>query len=92
MLPDMKRLIISIIFASLLFPLQAGDYQVYGPQGGLAMSVTLPEGFNPRTGRCPMVILMHGIFSSKDFNPMPSITKGLAKVGITPLPVSGKRS
>ena len=88
----MKRLIISIIFAFLLFPLQAGDYQVYGPQGGLAMSVTLPEGFNPRTGRYPMVILMHGIFSSKDFNPMPSIAKGLAKVGITPLPVSGKRS
>ncbi len=29
-----------------------------------------------------MVLLMHGIFSSKDYNPMPALAKGLAKVGI----------
>ena len=29
-----------------------------------------------------MVILMHGIFSSKDFIPMPQLAKGLAKAGI----------
>ena len=29
-----------------------------------------------------MVILMHGIFSSKDYNPMPVLAKGLAKAGI----------
>ena len=29
-----------------------------------------------------MVILMHGIFSSKDYNPMPALAKGLAKAGI----------
>ena len=44
--------------------------------------MSLPEGFNPQTDKCPMVILMHGIFSSKDYNPMPSIAKGLAKAGI----------
>jgi len=29
-----------------------------------------------------MVILMHGIFSSKDYNPMPALAKGLAAQGI----------
>ena len=29
-----------------------------------------------------MVVLMHGIFSSKDYNPMPALAKGLAKAGI----------
>ena len=29
-----------------------------------------------------MVILMHGIFSSKDYIPMPQLAKGLAKAGI----------
>ena len=46
------------------------------------MKISLPEGFDPRTGHCPMVILMHGIFSSKDYNPMPALAKGLAKEGI----------
>lgn len=44
----------------------AEDYKVYGPQGGLAMEVTLPEDFNEDSDKCPMVILMHGIFSSKN--------------------------
>ena len=29
-----------------------------------------------------MVILMHVIFSSKDYNPMPAFARGLAKAGI----------
>ena len=60
----------------------AREYYVYGPQGGIACKVSLPDGFNPRTDRCPMVILMHGIFSSKDYNPMPALAKGLARAGI----------
>lgn len=62
--------------------LQAKDFDIVGPQGGIAYKISLPEGFNPQTDRCPMVILMHGIFSSKDYNPMPAIAKGLAKAGI----------
>jgi pimeloyl-ACP methyl ester carboxylesterase len=58
------------------------EYAVRGPQGGLAMKVTLPDGMDPQTQRCPMVILMHGIFSSKDYNPMPAIAKSLAASGI----------
>ena len=79
----MKRLVIlTVILFMGLLPAGAREYVVSGPEGGLAMKVALPEGFNPETDRCPMVLLMHGIFSSKDYNPMPSLAKALAKAGI----------
>ena len=56
-----------------------------GPQGGLAFKLTLPADFDPATDRCPLVILMHGIFSSKDYNPMPALARGLAEAGIASL-------
>lgn len=78
----MKR-ILSVLAALILCAASYGrDYKVYGPQGGLAMDVTLPDGFDISKDRCPMVILMHGIFSSKDFLPMPQLAKALAKEGI----------
>ena len=58
------------------------DAQIPGPEGAIAYKISLPEDFYPETDQCTMVILMHGIFSSKDYNPMPSIAKGLAKAGI----------
>ena len=73
---------LTVILLLGLFPAMAREYVVSGPEGGLAMKVALPEGFDPETDRCPMVILMHGIFSSKDFNPMPSLAKALARAGI----------
>lgn len=75
---------ILIIWAMVLWALGLGakEYTVYGPQGGIAMDVTLPEHFDPAKDKCPMVILMHGIFSSKDFMPMPQLAKALAKQGI----------
>ena len=79
----MKRIVILTVILLLgLLPVQAREYAVSGPEGGLAMKVALPDGFNPQADRCPMVILMYGIFSSKDFNPMPSLAKALAKAGI----------
>ena len=58
------------------------EFKVQGPEGGISLKVTLPDGFDTTTGQCPMVILMHGIFSSKDYIPMPQLAKGLAKAGI----------
>ena len=55
---------------------------VKGPEGKLSYKITLPKGFNPQTDRCPMVILMHGIFASKNINPTPALARGLAKAGI----------
>ena len=78
----MKRLFLSIILMSLTLLGFAKEYKVYGPQGGLAMEVTLPKNFNEDTDKCPMVILMHGIFSSKDIVPVPALAKALAKEGI----------
>ena len=46
------------------------------------MEVTLPDDFNVDTDKCPMVILMHGIFSSKNIVPIPAMAKALAKEGI----------
>lgn len=57
-------------------------YIVYGPQGGVATKLVLPKGFDPATDSCDMVVLMHGIFSSKDYPPMPGIARALAKEGI----------
>lgn len=73
-----------IILALLLLSgtAQAREYEVSGPQGGLAMDITLPDGFDPETQKCPMVILMHGIFSSGNIVPMPALARELAKVGI----------
>ena len=79
----MKCTILTLILCMpVLLPLAAREYQVYGPQGGIAFKISLPEHFNPETDHCPMVILMHGIFSSKDYNPMPALARGLAQAGI----------
>ena len=59
----MKRLYLIIILMTFTFLGYSKDYKVYGPQGGLAMEVTLPDGFNEDTDKCPMVRLIHG---SKD--------------------------
>ena len=78
----MKR-ILALLLVFVLMPVAcAREYPVRGPGGGIAMTVTLPEGFDPATDRCPMVILMHGIFSSKDFVPMPALSRSLARAGI----------
>lgn len=78
----MKPFITLLLLAMLSMPLAAKDYQVYGPQGGLAMTITLPKDFNTATDTCPMVILMHGIFASQSITPMPTVAKELAKAGI----------
>lgn len=78
----MKRFILTLIFLIISLVSFSKEYKVYGPQGGLAMEVTIPDGFNEDTDKCPMVILMHGIFSSKNIVPIPALAKALAKEGI----------
>ncbi len=78
----MKRIVTLLLIALLGQWTYAKEFKVRGPQGGLAMTLTLPDGFDTETDSCPLVILMHGIFSSKNFTPMPTIAKQLAKKGI----------
>ncbi len=79
----LRRTFLILLFAILpLAGAAAGDVELRGPQGALSAVITLPDGFNTESGRCPMVILMHGVFSSKDYNPMPALAKGLAAAGI----------
>ena len=55
----MKRtVILTIILLLGLFPAMAREYVVSGPEGGLAMKVALPEGFNPEVDRCPFATLV----------------------------------
>ena len=61
---------------------QAQKASIRGPQGEITYKVTLPDGFDTTKDHCPMVLLMHGIFSSKDYGPMPQLAKGLAEAGI----------
>ena len=74
-----KKLLLLITALILCNTLYSKEFEVHGPQGGLSMTITLPDHFNPQTDTCPMVILMHGIFSSKNFTPMPAIARSLAK-------------
>ena len=77
-----KKLLLLITALILCISLYSKEFEVHGPQGGLSLTITLPDGFNTQTDTCPMVILMHGIFSSKNFTPMPAIARSLAKEGI----------
>ena len=61
----MKRIVfLTVILLVNLLPAGAREYEVSGPEGGLAMKVALPDGFNPDRDECPMVLLMHGIKDS----------------------------
>ena len=61
---------------------QKEQYVVFGSQGGISTQITLPEGFNPETDKCPMAILMHGFMSNKKFYPIPALASALAQNGI----------
>lgn len=58
------------------------DFAVFGEQGGIAHVITLPEGFNPISDKCPTMVMMHGFMASKDRNPIKYLAKELAKAGI----------
>ena len=72
----------TLFFLLGVVSLPAREFEVRGPGGGLATKIVFPAGFDPAVDRCPMVILMHGIFSSKDYNPMPALARALADAGI----------
>ena len=82
----MRQFVIYLLISALGLVFLSGCHaqkaSIRGPQGEIAYKITLPDEFDPATDQCPMVILMHGIFSSKDYGPMPQLAKGLAKAGI----------
>lgn len=76
-----------IVLATILLLLTAcsPQYLIQGPQGGISTHMVLPNGVDTQRDSCDVVILMHGIFSSKDYPPMPSIARHLARHGIAPI-------
>ena len=79
-------LLLALLAASVGTALPARS-PVSGPQGRLSMKLTLPDGFDPARDSCQMVILMHGIFASKSFAPMPYLARYLAKRGVASIRV-----
>lgn len=77
-----QRILFVLTLLLCLTSCHAQKPAIRGPEGEIAYKITLPEGFDTTGGHCPMVILMHGIFSSKDINPMPQLARGLAEAGI----------
>ena len=83
----MNKLI--ILTLALLFTVSSckTQYVVYGPQGKIATKIRLPKGTDTDRDSVEMVVLMHGIFSSKGFPPMPKIGKELARRGTATIAV-----
>lgn len=75
----MKKLYFILIAVVLTLASCQTQYLVQGPQGRIATTMRLPKGFDTTKDSVEMVILMHGIFSSKAYPPMPKIGKELAK-------------
>lgn len=65
-----------------MFTSRKRQYDVYGSQGGISTTLTLPEGFSRETDRCPMVVIMHGFMSNRKLYPIPQLAKALAEQGI----------
>lgn len=70
-----------------LFSIFSGHptYEVFGPYGGIATTLVLPNGFDKEKDKCPLVILMHGFMSKKEMYPVPAVAGALAKAGIASL-------
>lgn len=81
-----KRSLLLLLAACLLCSCSS-RYLVQGPQGSIATKMRLPKGFNPETDSVEMVVLMHGIFASKDFLPMPKIARELRRQGIASIAI-----
>ena len=80
----MKRLITALVCILLaLSPLAASNGITFidGPYGKLAVRVSLPKGVDPQAGKCPTVILMHGVMAHMNVAPLPAIERALLAKG-----------
>lgn len=55
---------------------------VQGPQGKIATTLRMPHGVDGNTDSIDVVLLMHGIFSSKSYAPIPKIAEFIRCFGI----------
>lgn len=82
----MKNFRLFILSISLLMIVTSckTQYVVQGPQGKIATKLRMPKG-TTESDSVDLVVLMHGIFSSKAYPPIPKIAKELKKQGIATL-------
>ena len=82
----MTQLKMSLFSLAILFAMTSckTQYIVQGPQGKIATKLRMPDGVTG-TDSVELVVLMHGIFSSKAYPPIPKIAKKLKERGIATL-------
>lgn len=78
---------IHLLLAALVLILASckTEYAVRGPQGGIATTLRVPKGKQLGRDSLEVLVLMHGIFSSKSYPPIPRLARSLAKQGIATL-------
>ena len=79
----LRKLLVILVFSLALQSLSAapGITFIDGPCGKLAVRVSLPAGVDSQTGRCPAVILMHGVMAHMNVPPLPAIERALLSEG-----------
>lgn len=79
----LRKLLVILVLTLALQSLSAapGITFIDGPYGKLAVRVSLPKGVDPQAGRCPTVILMHGVMAHMNVAPLPAIERALLAKG-----------
>lgn len=82
-----RRSIVLLSILLVVFALTSCKTQkvVRGPQGKIATTLRMPHGVDAKTDSVDVVLLMHGIFSSKSYAPIPKIAKSIQKHGVAAL-------
>lgn len=85
-LPKMKMLKLKGIWILLLCAIGLSSCMtervVSGPQGKIATTMRVPKGMELGRDSMDVVILMHGVFSSKSYAPIPKLAKEIRNQGV----------
>lgn len=82
----MKKICYLLLMALMLGAASCKTQRIVtGPQGKLATKTRLPKGIDKEKDSVEMVLVLHGIFSSKAYPPIPSLARKLQKQGIATL-------
>ncbi len=81
----MKKSVLLILLTVITLASCKTQRVVHGPQGKIATKLRMPHDAINKTDSVDVVLLMHGIFSSKSYAPIPKIAKSIQKHGVAAL-------
>lgn len=83
---DMRRFALIILLLSAISLTSCMTRRVVqGPQGKIATTMRIPHRVDSSKDSIDVVLLMHGIFSSKSYAPIPKIARSIQKHGVAAL-------